>query len=103
MTTVFDPLRLGAVALDVLASGRAAPDAITARQKTRLAHLLDAAVRGSRLYRERLQGKTPATLALSAVPVLDRTELMARFDDWVTDPLLKLTELRAFTADAQRI
>lgn len=103
MTTVFDPLRLAAVALDVLASGRAAPDAIAARQKTRLAHLLDAAVRGSRLYRERLQGKTPATLALSAVPILDRTELMARFDDWVTDPQLKLTELRAFTADARRI
>lgn len=103
MTTVFDPLRLGAVALDVLASGRAAPDAIAARQKTRLAHLLDATVRGSPLYRERLQGKTPATLALSALPVLDRAELMARFDDWVTDPQLKLAELRAFTADAQRI
>lgn len=103
MTTVFDPLRLGAVALDVLASGRAAPDAIAARQKTRLAHLLDAAVRGSPLYRERLQGKTPATLVLSALPVLDRAELMARFDDWVTDPQLKAAELRAFTADAQRI
>jgi len=103
MTTVFDPLRLGAVALDVLASGRASPDAIAARQKTRLAHLLDATLRGSRLYRERLQGKTPATLALSAVPVLDRAELMARFDDWVTDPQLKLVELRAFTVDARRI
>jgi len=103
MTTVFDPLRLAAVALDVLASGRAAPDAIAARQKTRLAHLLEATVRGSRLYRERLQGTTPATLALSALPVLERAELMGRFDDWVTDPQLKLAELRTFTADAQRI
>lgn len=28
---------------------------------------------------------------------------MARFDDWVTDPQLKLSELRAFTADPARI
>lgn len=28
---------------------------------------------------------------------------MARFDEWVTDPKLKLTELNAFTADPKRI
>src|SRR5512133_287421 len=103
MTTVFDPMRLGAVALDVLASGRAAPQAIAARQRSRLAHLLDAAVRGSSLYRERLQGLVPASTPLSALPVLDRAELIERFDDWVTDPQLKLAQLRAFTADATRI
>ncbi|NDP38050.1 MAG: phenylacetate--CoA ligase family protein [Rhodoferax sp.] len=102
MRTVFDPLRLSAVALDVLASGRATPDAIAARQQSRLAHLLDAAVRGSRIFRERLQGMPPAT-PLSALPVLGRAELMARFEDWVTDPQLKLQELRSFTADAKRI
>ena len=103
MTTVFDPMRLGAVALDVLASGRAAPVAIAARQRSRLAHLIDATVRGSRLYRERLQGLVPARTPLSALPVLDRAELIERFDDWVTDPQLKLAQLRAFTADATRI
>lgn len=95
-------MRLGAVALDVLASGRATPDAIAARQQSRLAHLLDAAVRGSRIFRERLQGM-PAATTLSALPVLGRAELMARFDDWVTDPQLKLQELGSFTADAKRI
>ncbi|MHB8948327.1 MAG: phenylacetate--CoA ligase family protein [Rhodoferax sp.] len=103
MMTVFDPLRLGAVALDVLASGRAAPAAIVARQRSRLSHLLDATVRGSRLYRERLQGLDPASTPLGALPVLDRAELIERFDDWVTDPQLKLAQLRAFTADATRI
>lgn len=103
MTTVFDPMRLGAVALDVLASGRAAPAAIEARQRSRLAHLLDATVRGSRLYRKRLQGLAPASTPLSALPVLDRAELIESFDDWVTDPQLKLAQLRAFTADASRI
>ena len=103
MTSVFDPLRLGAVALDVLASGHASPDALVARQQSRLTNLLDAAVRGSRIYRERLQGTTPGTTPLSALPTVSRDELMARFDDWVTDPQLKLPELRAFTADPQRI
>ena len=103
MTSVFDPLRLGAVALDVLMCGRATADALAVRQKSRLTKLLDAAVRGSRIYGERLQGKTPDAWSLSELPTVGKSELMARFDDWVTDPQLKLTELRAFTADPERI
>ncbi len=103
MTSVFDPLRLGAFALDVLACGHATPQALVVRQKARLAKLLDAAVRGSRIYRERLHGTTPGTTPLSALPAVSKSELMARFDDWVTDPQLKLAELSAFTADPQRI
>lgn len=103
MTSVFDPLRLGAVALDVLAAGHASPDALLARQKTRLAMLLNAAVQGSKLYRERLHGMVPGSTVLSALPRVSRTELMARFDEWVTDPQLKLAELSAFTADPERI
>jgi len=38
-----------------------------------------------------------------SLPPVTRGELMARFDDWVTDPALKLDELRAFTADPARI
>ncbi len=103
MASVFDPLRWGAVALDVLASGRATPAALAARRQSRLARLLEASVRGSRLYRERLQGMAPGATPLSALPVVSRAELMARFDDWVTDPKLKLAELGAFTADPRRI
>lgn len=102
MTSVFDPLRLGPVALDVLASGRATPSALAARQRSRLVALLNAAVRGSVLYRERLQGRAPSAWPLHALPKVSRGELMARFDDWVTDPELKLAELRAFTADPGR-
>ncbi|WP_296443102.1 phenylacetate--CoA ligase family protein [Rhodoferax sp. UBA5149] len=103
MISVFDPLRLGAVALDVLACGRATPDALAARQKVRLVKLLEVATRKSPVYRERLQGKTPGTTPLCALPMVSRNELMARFDDWVTDPQLKLAELEAFTANPQRI
>ncbi len=103
MTSIFDPVRWGAVALDVLAAGRSTPQAIAERQGRRLAGLLDAAVRGSRLYRERLRGIPPAGTPLGALPIVRRSELMERFDDWVTDPQLKLDALRAFTADPQRI
>jgi phenylacetate-CoA ligase len=103
MTTVFDPLRLGAVSLDVLACSHASAEALAVRQKSRLTALLSAAVRGSALYRERLQGMEPGATALAALPVLSRAELMGRFDDWVTDPLLKLGELQDFVKDPQRI
>lgn len=103
VNTVFDPLRLGAVALDVVAAGHAAPTAIAARQTQRLARLLDAAQRGSRLYRERLKGRAKTGAPLSALAVVTRSELMQRFDDWVTDPRLKLDELCAHTADPARI
>jgi len=103
MTQLFDPVHLGGVALDVLAAGLASPQDIAARQNARLPHLLDAAMQGSRLYRERLRGINPASAPLDTLPVMHRDELMRRFDDWVTDPQLKLDELRAFIADPQRI
>ncbi len=103
MSLVFDPLRLGAVALDVAAASHATPAAIAARQTQRLTRLLEAARRGSRLYRERLKGMAVASTPLSALAVVTRGELMQRFDDWVTDPGLKRDELRAFTADPARI
>ena len=99
MMSIFDPLRLGTVALDLLSSDRTSANALAARQRTRLTQLLEAAERGSPLYRERLQGLPLATTPLSALPVVCKHELMARFDDWVTDPQLKLAELRAFTAN----
>lgn len=103
MSTVFDPLCTTTAALDVVSCACVTSAVIALRQQTRLARLLDAAARGSPLYRERLHGQTPATTPLSAVPRVSKCELMARFDEWVTDPQLKLAELRAFTADPHRI
>lgn len=103
MTPVFDPWQLGAVSLDVLNASRATPAAIAARQRSRLAQVMTAAQRGSRLYRERLQGLSLVSAPLTALPVVTRDELMQRFDDWVTDPRLRLDELRAFIADPARI
>jgi phenylacetate-coenzyme A ligase PaaK-like adenylate-forming protein len=103
MTTVFDPVRLMVAALDIFASSQLSPAALASRQQTRLSQLLAAAVRGSPLYRERLAGKAVATLRLRELAPVTRAELMARFDDWVTDPALRLDDLRAFVTDDNRI
>lgn len=103
MPTLFDPLSLSAVALDVLAAQRGSAQGIEERRRLRLARVLDAALHGSRLYRAHWpQGATAAT-SLSALPMVSRGQLMGSFSDWVTDPQLELAALRAFTADPQRI
>jgi phenylacetate-coenzyme A ligase PaaK-like adenylate-forming protein len=103
MTTIFDPLRFSAVSMDVLTCARGTAQAVAARQQSRLVSLMGAAMRDSRFYRAHLHGTNPGTAALADLPPVSRQALMDRFDDWVTDPQLKLGELRAFTADAQRI
>lgn len=103
MTAVFDPLQLSATALDVMSAGRARSEDIAERQRKRLTLLINAARRDSPLYRRRLAGLSADTAALSALPIVTRDELMANFDDWVSDPQVKLSELRAFTANPQRI
>jgi phenylacetate-coenzyme A ligase PaaK-like adenylate-forming protein len=99
---VFDALHLQAAMLDVVAATHAPPTLIAQRQQQRLLRLLEAA-QGTPLYRERMgTGHRPRTADLRRMPHVTRRELMARFDEWVTDPLLRLDELRDFTADASR-
>lgn len=99
MTPVFDAVRFGAVALDVTAAGQSTPDGIAARQRARLAHLLETAAQGSGLYRERLKGISVEPVDLHSIPVVTKPELMHHFEDWVCDPALKLPELQEFLKD----
>ena len=103
MSAVFDPLRLAAVSMDVMVAGHGTSAGVVARQSVRLSLVLQAAQRGSRLYRERMPGSVTGSTPLSSLPVITRSELMQRFEDWVTDPGLKLQELRAFVADPLRV
>ena len=101
---VFDALHLQAALLDVVAASHAPPTLITQRQQQRLMRLLDAAA-AAPLYRERLggPGRRPRSGDLSRMPHVTRRELTERFDDWVTDPRLKLDELTDFLADTGRV
>lgn len=87
--------------LDVVAATHAPRALIRQRQQLRLQMLLEAA-NASALYRERIGGADPRTLALERIAPVTRAELMARFDDWVTDPQLHLDELLGFVRDARQ-
>ena len=103
MNSVFDPLHMQAATLDVMAATHATPSLLAQRQQQRLARLLDAARHGSAFYRDRLAPAAGRGHHLAHVPHVTRAELMDRFDQWVTDPALRLDELREFTADDQRV
>ncbi len=104
-SAVFDPLRTAWAWVDALAVARAPAGVWRQRQEARLAELLARAQRGSALYRERLAaagcGATARDTLRRLAPVA-KSELMARFGDWVTDPRLRLPELRAFVRDPRR-
>jgi len=101
MWSPFDLWRSGAVALDVLAAARGPCEGVERRQARRLQALLEAALL-SPLYLERL-GRHGAATPLAQLPPVTKCELMQRFDDWVTDPALRLPALREFIADPAAI
>ena len=99
LTSVFDPLLWQRRLLDVAAMTNASGTAIAQRQEARLDRLLRWVRQHSRFYRQRI----PAEVSrLEQVPSVTRSELMAQFSDWVTDPALDLQALRAFVADPAR-
>lgn len=98
----FDPWQSVIVASDVAAASRDTPQRVAQRQQRRLSALFVAA-RRSRRYAEVIGGRDPATLRLDDFPIQRKRSLMAGFDDWVCDPAVSLSALRAFMADPARI
>ena len=103
MLPTFDPWFTASVAADVWAAGRGDAAGLQRRQARRLRQLLEAAAKGSRLYRHCLPSNDPGGMPLQQLPVSRKSELMRHFADWVTDPSLRLSELRRFTADGARV
>lgn len=103
MRPPFDPWRSAAVAADVVWMSQADAATRAHRRRERLTRLLDAAMRGSPLYRRLIGERDPARVDLAELPVVRKPELMADFDAWVTDPRLTLASLRRFVADPARI
>ena len=95
----------GLTAFDVWASSCLPASVLMERQAARVAALLRWAVRRSPLYRDitAVGDGDARSLQLSDFPVVTKAELMDRFDDWVTDPALRLADLREFVADRDRI
>lgn len=100
---LFDAVRFGAVTMDVLVAGGDSAAGIARRQRQRLSALLTHAQAHSPLFGRLLAGVDPQHATLADLPVTRRETLMPAFDEWVTDPALKLAELRGFLAEPDRV
>ena len=94
----FDPWKTGISTCDAIAASVSSHATLNRLQSRRLASLLTSA-RQSPLYRDILAGRAVPSLRLEDLPVMNKAYLMAHFDDWVGDPRLALSALRAFTED----
>lgn len=75
------------------------PEAIAVRQWARLANLIRFARANSKYYRK-LYDDLPENISnVKRLPVVGKPELMANFDDWVTDPAVTRERIDAFVAD----
>jgi phenylacetate-coenzyme A ligase PaaK-like adenylate-forming protein len=96
-----DLLRWGLRCASAWSATHADAGEIETLRKRRLAALLAHARRNSPLMREML-ADLPDDAPLSALPITNREQLMADFDRWVTDPRIRLDEVRTFIADPAR-
>jgi phenylacetate-CoA ligase len=88
---------------DVWLAGLASPEVIRGRSMHRLNTLVAHARRNSTFYRDLYQGLPPGRVPLEQLPIVNKSQLMANFDGWVTRSDLSLEALRQFTQDPTRI
>lgn len=82
------------VLIDSLRAERGGPEAIRARQQRRLRTLVAHARTASPYYRRLYAGLSPGVDDPDRLPPVAKPDLMAHFDEWVTDPDVTLTGLR---------
>jgi phenylacetate-CoA ligase len=87
---------------DIWWTRHAGAGAVMARAAERTARLLAHARRHSPFYRDAWRGIGSAP-ALTALPPVTKHELMARFDEWVTDRRIDRQSVEAFITDRSHI
>jgi phenylacetate-CoA ligase len=87
------------IALDLWRAEREGASGLARRQERRLSVLLAHARTESPFYRHLYRGLPADDVELCDLPPVTKPELMAAFDDWVTDPGITRAELEAFIAD----
>lgn len=88
---------------DARAARKQGGQAIERRQRERLADMVAFARAHSPHYQQLYRGLPERVSNPALLPVTSKAELMARFDDWVTDPAVSLAATRAFVEDPTRI
>jgi hypothetical protein len=88
---------------DIWRAGRASPAALIARRRARLADLVTFARAHSPYYRRLYQDLPAHVEDMRRLPPVTKGELMAHFDDWVTDPAVTRADVEGFIADPARV
>ena len=88
---------------EIWSTRSAGPAAIDAARDRRFDVLVKFARIHSSYYRDAYLALPARELRPTDLPVTNKRTLMARFDDWVTDPEVKLADVEAFLADRKHI
>lgn len=97
-------LRVLGIGVDAVRVERAGPDAVARRQQERLAALVRHARAASPYHRRLYRGLPSDVSDPRLLPPVTKRELMAHFDDWVTDPDVTLEGLRRdFLTDLSQV
>ena len=91
------------VAWDTWRTMHGGPAALAARQQARLADLVAFARQCSPYYRHLYRDLPEHMTDVRHLPLVTKPELMAHFDEWVTDPAVTRTGVAAFVADPARV
>ena len=72
-------------------------------QRQRFQDIFRYAVEHSSFYQNKYKGKSSSGVVIDDLPIVTKKELMAHFNDWVTDPEIKLSSLKKFISDPVNI
>jgi phenylacetate-CoA ligase len=88
---------------DIALATGAGPATIGAKRLQRLHSLVKFARQHSRFYREKYERLPAQAFSIEQLPPVSKSELMKRFDDWVTDPEVTRRRVDEFVASKGRI
>lgn len=91
------------MAWNIWRAGRAKPSALAVLQRERLDALVAFARTHSAYYHALYRDLPEGPVDLAALPAVTKPDLMAHFDEWVTDPQVAIAGVEAFVADPATI
>ncbi len=91
------------IAMDARRVTRGTPEMLASRQKERLNELVAFARTNSRFYAEKYRGLPETISDVRQLPPVTKPELMERFDEVITDPAVRKTEVQKHITDLNNL
>ncbi|AND42978.1 hypothetical protein A361_27785 (plasmid) [Cytobacillus oceanisediminis 2691] len=85
--------------MDIWKVKRGKPEDILSRQQSRLPDLISFARSNSQYYAQKYSLLPERISSLQQIPPVTKSELMANFNDWVTDPEVSIESVKEFVSD----